>query len=163
MTPPGNRWSSRRPYGYLCNRVETERFERRALAQAEAIAALRSALVGHARNLGVCAEVCEDVQLAVSEALTNVVMHAYLGIEPGEMIVQAWIDDEKYFIVRVLDEGRGLIPRAESPGLQLGLGLMAQLADDLRISNRDGTPGTAVSLRFSLARSQSKSARASLR
>lgn len=95
------------------------------------------------------------MQLSVSEALTNVVMHAYLGIEPGDMIVQAWIDPPSYFTVRVLDEGRGLVPRADSPGLGLGLGLMAQMADDFRIANRDGTPGTTVSLRFSLARSPS--------
>lgn len=137
--------------------METERFERRALAQPKAIAVLRTALVGHARNLGADAEVCEAVQLSVSEALTNVVMHAYLGIEPGDMIVQAWIDPPSYFTVRVLDEGRGLVPRADSPGLGLGLGLMAQMADDFRIANRDGTPGTTVSLRFSLARSRSAS------
>lgn len=131
--------------------METERFERRALAQAEAIAILRTALVRYARSLGADAEACESVQLAVSEALTNVVMHAYLGAAPGEMVVQAWRDDEDHLTVRILDEGHGLVPRTDSPGLGLGLGLMAQMADDFRIANRDGTPGTTVSLRFALS------------
>jgi len=56
----------------------------------------------------------------------------------------------------VLDEGHGLIPRADSPGMGLGLGLMAQMADDFRVANREGTPGTSVSLRFSLTRSRSE-------
>jgi serine/threonine-protein kinase RsbW len=137
--------------------LETERFERRALARPEAIAVLRTALVGHARSLGAGAEVCDAVRLAVSEALTNVVMHAYLGAEPGDMVVQAWLDRDHHLTVRVLDEGHGLLPRADSPGLGLGLGLMAQMADDFRIGNREGTPGTTVSLRFSLDRSQSRS------
>jgi serine/threonine-protein kinase RsbW/stage II sporulation protein AB (anti-sigma F factor) len=139
--------------------LETERFERRALAQPQAIAVLRGALVGHARSLGAAAEVCEAVQLAVSEALTNVVMHAYLGTEPGEMIVQAWTDHDRRLTVRVLDEGHGLVPRTDSPGLGLGIGLMAQMADDFRIANREGTPGTTVSLRFWLDRSPSRSNR----
>lgn len=137
--------------------METEGFERRALARPEAIAALRSALVRHAKSLGAGAEVCEAVQLAVSEALTNVVMHAYLGAERGEMVVQAWTDDDHHLTVRILDEGHGLVPRTDSPGLGLGLGLMAQMADDFRIANREGTAGTTVSLRFSLDRSQAKS------
>ena len=130
--------------------MESERFERRALARAEAIAVLRTALVRHARSLGADAEVCQAVQLAVSEALTNVVMHAYPGIELGEMTVQAWTDRDHHLTVRVLDEGQGLVPSTDSPGLGLGLGLMAQMADDFRIGNREGTPGTTVSLRFTL-------------
>lgn len=129
------------------------------LAQAEAIAALRTALVRHASALGANAEVCDAVRLAVSEALTNVVMHAYLGAEPGDMIVQAWTDHDDHLTVRVLDEGHGLVPRADSPGLGLGLGLMAQMADDFQIGNREGTPGTTVSLRFTLDRSHAGSNR----
>jgi serine/threonine-protein kinase RsbW len=139
--------------------LETERFEIRALAQPEAIAVLRTALVRYAEGVGADVEVSEAVQLAVSEALTNVVLHAYLGAEPGDMIVQAWSDGDRRLTVRILDEGHGLVPRADSPGLGLGLGLMAQMSDDFRVANREGTPGTTVSLRFVLDRSQSRSNR----
>jgi anti-sigma regulatory factor (Ser/Thr protein kinase) len=64
--------------------------------------------------------------------------------------VDAWLDGGDHLAVRVLDEGHGLIPRAESPGLGLGLGLMAQMADDFRVANREGTRGTTVLLRFQL-------------
>ncbi len=72
------------------------------------------------------------------------------------MSVEAWVDGEEHFAVLILDEGHGLIPRTDSPGLGLGLGLMAQMADDFQVGNREGTPGTCVSLRFSLARSGSE-------
>ena len=51
------------------------------------------------------------------------------------MTVRAW-PEEANLAVEVLDEGHGLIPRTDSPGLGLGLGVMAQLADDFRIANR---------------------------
>jgi serine/threonine-protein kinase RsbW len=104
---------------------------------------------------GASQEVGQAVRLAVGEALTNVVMHAYVGRDTGAMAVAAWVDDDDHLNVEILDEGHGLIPRADSPGLGLGMGLMAQMADDLRITNREGQPGTSVHLRFSLAESES--------
>lgn len=126
-------------------------FERRAPALPEEIAALRTAVWRRALSLGASDELAQSVRLAVGEALTNVVMHAYVGGSPGMMQVQAWLDDDDHFNVQILDEGHGLIPRADSPGLGLGMGLMAQMSDDFRVANREGTPGTTVSLRFSLA------------
>ena len=102
-----------------------------------------------ALELGASELVGNAVRVAVGEALTNVVMHAYAGRQPGKVTVQAWVDAD-HLTVRVLDDGHGLIPRPDSPGLGLGLGLMAQMADDFHVSNRDGTPGTTVSLRFLL-------------
>ena len=127
------------------------RLEKHALARPEEVAPLRTAIWRHALTLGVGPELGNAIRLAVGEALTNVVMHAYVGIEPGRMTVEAWVDDHEHLVVRVFDEGHGLIPRTDSPGLGLGLGLMAQLSDDFRIANREGTPGTTVSLRFLLA------------
>jgi serine/threonine-protein kinase RsbW/stage II sporulation protein AB (anti-sigma F factor) len=112
----------------------------------------------HALRLGASDEMGSAIRLAVGEALTNIVMHAYAGSNPGAMTVQAWLDEDEHFTVRVLDEGHGLIPRTDSPGLGLGLGLMAQMSDDFRIANREGTRGTTVSLRFALAESESRSA-----
>jgi serine/threonine-protein kinase RsbW len=86
----------------------------------------------------------------VSEALTNVVLHAYLGRDPGPMVAEAWCDAD-HLLVRVCDEGQGLVPRVDSPGLGVGIAVMASVADDFRIGNRDGTAGTVVSLRFSRA------------
>jgi serine/threonine-protein kinase RsbW/stage II sporulation protein AB (anti-sigma F factor) len=131
--------------------LDTDRFYLQAPARADELAALRTAVWRHALALGAKAEVGQAIRLAVGEALTNVVMHAYVGREPGRMVVEAW-REEGHLAVRVHDEGHGLIPRADSPGLGLGLGLMAQMADDFRVANREGQPGTTVSLRFALAR-----------
>lgn len=134
--------------------VARARVKRQALARAENLAPLRTAIWRHALGVGASAELAHAVRLAVGEALANVVMHAYVGRRPGKMAVEAWVDEDRHLTVRVLDEGHGLIPRLDSPGMGLGLGLMAQMADDFRVSNREGTPGTSVSLRFSLARSR---------
>jgi serine/threonine-protein kinase RsbW len=132
-----------------------QHLERRAPARAEELAGLRTAVWRYALEQGASQEVGQAVRLAVGEALTNIVMHAYVGREVGLMSVQAWLDEEEHFCVEVLDEGHGLIPRADSPGLGLGLGLMAQMSDDLRIANREAAPGTSVYLRFSMAASGS--------
>lgn len=126
-------------------------FERHALALPEELAALRNAVWRHALELGASEELGQSIRLAVGEALTNVVMHAYVGGNPGTMLVQAWLDEGEHFNVKILDEGHGLIPRTDSPGLGLGMGLMAQMSDDFRVANREGTRGTTVSLRFALA------------
>ena len=47
------------------------------------------------------------------------------------------------------DHGRGMMPRADSPGLGVGLPLMASLSESLELSNRaDG--GTEVRMAFLL-------------
>ncbi len=77
-------------------------------------------------------------------------MHAYVDIERGAMTVRAWLDEDGRFTVRIHDDGRGLVPRTDSQGLGVGLGVIAQMADDSRVANRVGTPGTRVSMRFAL-------------
>ena len=125
-------------------------FTGQAPARPEEIAPLRTAVWQLAVELGASDRVGNAIRVAVSEAITNVVLHAYAGRPPGKVTVDAWLDGGDHFTVRVLDEGHGLIPRADSPGLGLGMGLMAQMADDFRVANREGTPGTTVVLRFLL-------------
>ena len=135
--------------------LRDERLERVVPARPEGLAELRTAVWRYALDHGANPEVGQAVRLAVGEALTNIVMHAYVGREAGTMSVQAWLESDRNLCVEVLDDGHGLIPRADSPGLGLGMGLMAQMADDLRISNREERAGTSVYLRFSLSPSES--------
>jgi serine/threonine-protein kinase RsbW len=139
-------------WAVTCSSVTLPRkhFSGHALARPEEIGPLRTGVWQLARGLGVSEGVANAIRVAVSEAITNVVMHAYVGSSPGAVTVDAWLEDADHFTVRVLDEGHGLIPRADSPGLGLGMGLMAQMADDFRVANREGTPGTTVLLRFLL-------------
>jgi hypothetical protein len=90
----------------------------------------------HSTHLHGCSTACASV----SEALTNVVVHAYPGREPGDMMVEAW-RDAMHLIVRVTDNGHGLF-RTDSPGLGLGFGLMASMADEFL---RRGAPGPTTS------------------
>jgi anti-sigma regulatory factor (Ser/Thr protein kinase) len=85
----------------------------------------------------------------VSEAVTNVVVHAYrYDDRPGCVEVEAEIDGDA-LCVRVRDQGRGLEPRLDSPGLGLGIPLMAQLSAGLEILAADHG-GTEVTMRFDL-------------
>jgi serine/threonine-protein kinase RsbW/stage II sporulation protein AB (anti-sigma F factor) len=121
-----------------------------AVARPEAVGELRREMAQYAEQAGASQVACEAVALAVSEAVTNVVMHAYVGRAPGVVVAEAWTDSNGHLLLTVCDEGWGMVPRADSPGLGLGIPLMAQMADDLHVANRGDLPGTMVSLRFTL-------------
>jgi anti-sigma regulatory factor (Ser/Thr protein kinase) len=130
--------------------MSDERLMRSESATAESVGRLRHAVVDYAQSVGASEATSNAVRVAVSEALTNVVVHAYEGRKPGPMIVEACPNGGGNLLVFVSDEGAGPMPRVDAPGLGLGLGLMAQIADGFAIENREPR-GTIVSLRFSLA------------
>ena len=69
-------------------------YRTRAHANASVVAGARSGAVAYAQSVGADSDVCEAVRLAVSEAVTNVVMHAYQGMERGDVLVEAWTADD---------------------------------------------------------------------
>ena len=104
-------------------------------ARAENVAVVRHAFGGLGDALDVDDQVLADVKLAVTEACTNVVVHAYPSSD-GPMEISAAIRDGR-LAVAVRDEGRGMLPRADSPGLGLGLPLIATLAETLELGRSD--------------------------
>ena len=81
----------------------------------------------------------DGVALAVTEAVTNAVMHAYRDREPGTVRIFASVGDGALVVV-VSDDGPGMTPRTDSPGIGLGLSLIAQLSTTVEIDgNGDGT------------------------
>ena len=92
---------------------------------------VRHALGGFGDAYDVSDQALADIKLAVTEACTNVVVHAYPEGE-GPLGVSAWMRDERLTVV-VHDEGRGMLPRPDSPGLGLGLPLIATLAESLEL------------------------------
>jgi anti-sigma regulatory factor (Ser/Thr protein kinase) len=88
------------------------------------------------------------VRLAVSEAVSNVVVHSYRNARRGEFTMSVeWADDLLHVTVR--DHGCGMQPRMDSPGAGLGLPLIARLADSFSVSEPpDG--GTELSMTFPL-------------
>ena len=114
----------------------------------EAVADLRSRVVCVARKAGAPPEAVSSIKLAVSEAATNVVLHAYPE-HPGEVRVRVERSGRTLRVV-VSDDGSGMLPRPDSPGLGLGLPLIAQLVDGLDVS-RPERGGTELCMRFELA------------
>jgi anti-sigma regulatory factor (Ser/Thr protein kinase) len=116
-------------------------------AVAGSVGPAREALAEFALRCGANDERVGAVRLAASEALTNAVVHAYEH-EPGAVYVTAWLAGEEIWVL-VGDDGPGLHPRSNRPGLGLGLGLIAQLSDGFSVVNRSAG-GTEVRMRFAL-------------
>lgn len=118
-------------------------------ARLESVASVRAALVDFARRNGASQAAVEAVELAVSEAATNVVVHAYDdAAEAGVIEVAAAFAAGELWVL-VADGGAGLRPRRDGPGLGLGLGLIAQVSDGVDIVNRAGG-GLELRMRFAL-------------
>jgi serine/threonine-protein kinase RsbW/stage II sporulation protein AB (anti-sigma F factor) len=112
-----------------------------------AVAPLRRAVAALAQEAGFAPLRVEDVAVALSEVLTNVVMHAYRDrLHPGPVVLSAALDGESLHVA-VGDEGVGFGRRPDSPGLGLGLPLVRAIADDVHISPAHPS-GTVVALRF---------------
>ena len=112
-------------------------------ARSQSVRELRLIAADFAERAGLSRS--HDVALAVSEAATNVVVHAYPeGAGPIRLALEV---AEDALVVVVEDEGVGLRPRPDSPGLGLGLPTMAQVADRIQIDDGAGN-GVRVELRF---------------
>jgi serine/threonine-protein kinase RsbW len=110
---------------------------------------MRNAVARFAVAAGVLDPPLADVRLAVTEAVTNVVVHSYRrDPAPGLIEIVVTYDVGELRIV-VGDRGHGLVPRHDSPGLGLGLGLMAEVSDRFEIRNREPS-GTEVHMSFIL-------------
>ena len=97
------------------------------------------------------ARALDSIALCVSEAATNALMHAYRDMSaPGTIDIEADLNrDRDSLTVRVSDQGHGLEPRLDSPGLGLGLPLISQFADGSEIITPE-RGGTEVVMRFDL-------------
>jgi serine/threonine-protein kinase RsbW len=118
-------------------------------ARAENVALVRHALRGFAEEAEVDDDLLADMTLAVTEACANVVVHAYRTVE-GTLEVSAQ-RDERGLTVLVRDRGGGMAPRIDSPGLGLGLPVIAAVADQVEIRPAD-SGGTEVCMSFTLGR-----------
>ena len=88
----------------------------------------------------------EAIALAVSETVTNVILHAYEG-EGGKVRLNCRVDAGR-FIVEVIDDGGGIGPRRDSPGIGHGLAIVGALAQTLEFTPGGNGRGTAVTMVF---------------
>ena len=128
------------------------RFQDSYPARPDSVSAIRKALQSFARRCKVPQETVEAVALAASEAATNVVVHAYRDAEqPGQIDVAAALAADELWVI-ITDEGSGLRPRTDSPGLGLGLAIIAQMADGVDLV-KPAAGGLELRMRFAVARS----------
>jgi serine/threonine-protein kinase RsbW len=116
-------------------------------AEPSAVTVLRRRAAEFVSAAGGSDEITEAVALAVSEIVTNAVVHAYDANEGGQIRVSCQADGER-FIVEVADEGSGIWLRRDSPGLGHGLAMVGALADTLDIGPGPDGRGTAVTMTF---------------
>jgi serine/threonine-protein kinase RsbW len=105
---------------------------------------LRRAVAEVARRCGLSDNVVDAARLAASEAASNAVIHAYRE-SPGDLQLRTRVQDGELHVV-IADSGSGVAPRTDSPGMGLGLPIMAHVSERFEIVS--GPDGTEIHLAF---------------
>jgi serine/threonine-protein kinase RsbW len=124
-------------------------------ARAEYITLCRLALTGIARVRDLSDEVLADLKLALTEAASNSVRHAYSSDEEGGVVEISYELRPDRLVIEVTDEGEGFDP-AEAEGAPeelseggLGIAIIRAIADEVEIGTQPGGRGSR--LRFEKA------------
>ena len=109
-------------------------------AKPDSVPLARHAVMGYLRGFATADPPLSDIGLVVSEGVTNAVHHAYDGDNGGEVRVTVEVHGDELEVV-IEDDGRGMVPRPDSPGLGLGLPLIATVSErfDTRTEPGRGT------------------------
>lgn len=107
-------------------------------AEVHSVSAARHAVVEWLTTCETSDPPLADVALVVSEAVTNAVNHAYVGVPTGAVHVRVAVDDAEVMVV-VQDDGTGLRPRPDSPGLGYGLALMVAVSRRFEAQTVEGS------------------------
>jgi anti-sigma regulatory factor (Ser/Thr protein kinase) len=119
-------------------------------ARPENVAVVRHVLGAFAHALGLSVELVEDLRLAITEACTNVVRHAYADEDPGTVEISIQPQEELVYVT-VADRGRGIGTSADASGPGLGLPLIAAVADTVDLQPMSGG-GSRVVMTFARRR-----------
>ena len=121
-----------------------------SLSQNESFA--RSVISCFALQLNPSISQISDIKTAVSEAVTNAIVHGYPG-RVGEITIEAWIDDCVLHI-NVFDNGVGIknvdqalepfyTTREDEERSGMGFTIMQSFMDDMQVESVDGE-GTKI-------------------
>lgn len=119
-------------------------------ARAEFIALGRLALTGLARTRALSAEIVADLKLALTEACSNSVRHAYDEGREGVVEILYELSDDR-IAIQVTDDGSGFDPEILERAQEeldeggLGIAIIRALTDELEIGAR---PEGGSRLRF---------------
>ncbi len=100
----------------------------------------RAWMAAHARAAGFDERTVLDLELVITEAVSNVIRHAY-DLEPGHAIELDAEDDGEFLRITIFDRGApmGAPPLQPREDGGYGLGLIAQLVDSTyRSTGGDG-------------------------
>jgi serine/threonine-protein kinase RsbW len=111
-------------------------------SRTENLSSLRDFISDNANNAGLSNDDIDDIILAVDEACTNIIKHAYKSVPDGEIIIEINYNSRK-FTIKLIDHGNSFDPESVPvPDLQkylrqrkvggLGLYLMRTLMDDVK-------------------------------
>lgn len=111
-------------------------------SRTENLSSLRDFISDNANNAGLSTDDIDDIILAVDEACTNIIKHAYKSVPDGEIIIEINYNTRK-FTIKLIDHGNSFDPESVPvPDLQkylrqrkvggLGLYLMRTLMDDVK-------------------------------
>ena len=119
-------------------------------ARAEYITLCRLALTGIARVQEMSDEVLADLKLALTEAASNSVRHAYSGNDQSGVVEISYEVHRDRLVIEVTDEGAGFDP-AESKGPPedlseggLGIAIIRAIADEVEIGTQPGGRGSRL-------------------
>jgi anti-anti-sigma factor len=128
-------------------------------ARPGAVAMLRRAFSDWMETLGIALADRQIAELAVVEAVTNAVEHAYSPGKPGPVRLEAAVAADGYLETWVSDRGRWRTPDMTDADRGQGLSVAAQFAEELQVSHPPqdadeprGAQGTVVAMRHRLHR-----------
>jgi len=123
-------------------------------ARAEYITLCRLALTGIARLRELSDELLADLKLALTEAASNSVRHAYGDADAGVVQISYQLFPDK-LVIEVVDEGEGFDPVVAEDNVDelseggLGIAIIRAIADEVEIGAQPGGKGSR--LRFEKA------------
>ncbi|MBP3592695.1 MAG: anti-sigma F factor [Clostridia bacterium] len=140
-------------------RIENE-MKLRLPAKSENEGAARSAVSAFVAILNPTVEELGDIRLAVSEAVTNAIVHAYGGDGEGLIYISVRLYSDREITVEISDKGCGIedVERAKEPFYTTGSGeercgmgflVMQTFTDALSVKSKVGR-GTTVLMRKKL-------------
>ena len=130
------------------------------LSKSENEALARSIISGFLLPLDPTVDELADIRCAISEAVTNCIVHGYRGTE-GMIVLDAKSFDDRSVRIAVIDRGCGIedVARARTPLFTtcpdedrcgMGFSIMESFSDKLSVSSAPGK-GTRVTLTRKLA------------
>jgi len=116
----------------------------------------RTAVAAFVAHLDPTMEELTEIKTAISEAVSNSIIHAYKDQENGIITVECYIDDGRHLVMAVSDQGIGIedIERAKEPMFTtgkpeersgMGFTVMESFTDKLEIESAAGN-GTRVTM-----------------